>query len=35
MTLREAQEAFSGKAERIGLENEDDIVAIIIELKKE
>lgn len=33
--LRKAQAAFDGEAERIGLENEDDVVAMISELRRE
>lgn len=33
--LREAQEAFRGEAERLGLKNEDDVVNMIKEMRKE
>ena len=33
--LREAQAAFAGEAERLGLETEEDIVAMVKELRKE
>lgn len=33
--LREAQKAFEGEAERIGLETEEDVVKLIKELRKE
>lgn len=33
--LREAQAAFAGEAERLGLETEEDVVAMIKELRKE
>lgn len=33
--LRKAQAAFDGEAERLGLENEDDVVAMIGELRRE
>lgn len=32
--LREAQAAFSGEAERVGLKNEDDVVAAMKEFRK-
>ncbi len=32
--LREAQAAFSGEAERVGLKNEDDVVAMMKEFRK-
>ena len=31
----EAQRAFAGEAERVGLRNDEDVVAIIEELRKE
>ena len=31
--LREAQRAFAGEAERLGLENDDDVMAMIKELR--
>ena len=33
--LREAQEAFRGEAERVGLQTEDDVVDMIKEIRKE
>jgi len=33
-TLKEAQAAFSGEAERVGLKNEDDVVAMMKEFRK-
>lgn len=33
--LYEAQKAFEGEAERIGLETEDDVVRLIKEVRKE
>lgn len=33
--LRKAQAAFSGEAERLGLENEQDVAAMISELRRE
>lgn len=33
--LREAQRAFAGEAERLGLKNEDDVMAMIKELREE
>lgn len=33
--LHEAQKAFAGEADRIGLETEDDVVAVIKEIRKE
>ena len=33
--LREAQEAFSGEAERLGLETEEDVMVMVKELRKE
>ena len=33
--LRKAQEAFSGEAERLGLKNEQDVVDMISELRRE
>ena len=33
--LRKAQAAFNGEADRLGLENEDDLVAMISELRRE
>lgn len=33
--LREAQAAFAGEAERIGLKTEEDVVAMVKELRKE
>lgn len=33
--LREAQKAFAGEAERLGLKNDDDVMAMIKELRGE
>lgn len=33
--LREAQNAFAGEAERLGLKNDDDVMAMIKELREE
>ncbi len=33
--LKEAQAAFAGEAERAGLRNEDDVVAMVKELRRE
>lgn len=33
--LREAQQAFEGEAQRVGLETEEDVVEMIRELRKE
>lgn len=33
--LREAQAAFVGEAERLGLETEEDVMAMVKELRKE
>ena len=33
--LREAQRAFAGEAERFGLKNDDDVMAMIKELREE
>ena len=33
--LREAQRAFAGEAERVGLKNDDDVMAMIKELREE
>lgn len=33
--LRKAQVAFAGEAERLGLENEQDVAAMISELRRE
>lgn len=33
--LRKAQMAFTGEAERLGLENEQDVAAMISELRRE
>ena len=33
--LREAQAAFAGEAERVGLKTEEDVVAMVKELRKE
>lgn len=33
--LRKAQAAFDGEAERLSLENEDDVAAMISELRRE
>lgn len=33
--LREAQQAFEGEAERIGLKNEEDVVAMVKKLREE
>jgi AbrB family looped-hinge helix DNA binding protein len=35
VALKEVQEAFSGEAERLGLENEDDVVAMVKEIRHE
>lgn len=35
MALKEAQEEFQGEAERIGLKNEQDVVEMIRQLRKE
>lgn len=35
MALREAQNAFRGEAERVGLKNEQDVVRMIQEIRKE
>lgn len=35
MALKEAQEAFRGEAERVGLKDEQDVVDMIRELRKE
>lgn len=35
MALREAQDAFKGEAERLGLKDEQDVVNMIKELRKE
>jgi len=32
--LKEAQAAFAGEAERVGLKNEDDVVAMMKEFRK-
>ena len=32
--LREAQEAFAGEAERLGLETEEDVMTMVKELRK-
>ena len=33
--LREAQRAFAGEAERVGVEDDDDVMAMIKELREE
>ena len=33
--LKEAQAAFAGEAERLGLESEDDVVNMVKELRKD
>ena len=33
--LREAQAAFTGEAERLGLETDEDVVVLVKELRKE
>ncbi|MCM1540337.1 MAG: hypothetical protein NC121_03660 [Blautia sp.] len=33
--LREAQTALAGEAERLGLETEEDVVALVKEMRKE
>lgn len=33
--LREAQRAFAGEADRLGLKNDDDVMAMIKELRRE
>lgn len=33
--LREAQKAFAGEADRLGLKNDDDVMEMIKELRKE
>ena len=33
--LHEAQKAFSGEADRLGLKNDDDVMTMIKELRKE
>jgi RES domain-containing protein len=33
--LREAQDAFVGEAERLGLQTDDDVVALVKEVRKE
>lgn len=35
IALREIQQAFSGEAERLGLKDEDDVVALVKEVRKE
>ena len=35
LALKDAQEAFRGEAERLGLENEQDVVAMVKEVRKE
>ena len=32
--LREAQAAFAGEAERLGLETDEDVVALVKDLRK-
>jgi AbrB family looped-hinge helix DNA binding protein len=32
--LKEAQEAFSGEAERVGIQDEEDVVAMIKEIRE-
>ena len=35
IALREIQQAFSGEAERLGLKDDDDVVALVKEVRKE
>jgi AbrB family looped-hinge helix DNA binding protein len=35
IALKDVQDAFRGEAERTGLKNEDDVVAMIKEIRKE
>lgn len=35
LAIREAQEAFAGLAEELGLETEEDVVALVKEVRKE
>jgi antitoxin PrlF len=35
IALREIQQAFSGEAERLGLKDESDVVALVKEVRKE
>ncbi len=35
VALREVQDAFSGEAERVGLETEDDVVDMVKQFRKE
>lgn len=35
IALREAQEAFAGEAEAVGLQNEDDVIKMINQIRKE
>ena len=35
VALREVQDAFSGEAERVGLETEDEVVDMVKEFRKE
>jgi antitoxin PrlF len=35
VALREIQQAFVGEADRIGLKNDDDVVALVKEVRKE
>jgi AbrB family looped-hinge helix DNA binding protein len=34
LAIKEVQEAFSGEAERLGLKDEDDVVALVKEVRK-
>ena len=34
-TLREAQDAFAGEAEKLGLQNDEDVMAMIKQLREE
>ena len=35
LAIRELQKAFEGEAERLGLKTEDDVVALVKEVRKE
>jgi len=35
LALREAQEAFKGEAERIGIDNEQDVVNLVKDVRRE
>ena len=35
LAIREAQEAFTGLAEELGLKTEEDVVALVKEVRKE